>query len=66
VMAVGEYEFGTSMKEIMSVTSGAMEIKLPGSDAWMSFVAGDQFMVEADQKFGVRIKEQTAYLCLYK
>ncbi|PJA32219.1 MAG: hypothetical protein CO187_05165 [Zetaproteobacteria bacterium CG_4_9_14_3_um_filter_53_7] len=66
VMAAGEYEFGTSTKEIMSVTSGAMDIKLPGSDAWMSFVAGDQFMVEADQKFGVRIKEQTAYLCLYK
>ncbi|GAV21221.1 23S rRNA (adenine2030-N6)-methyltransferase [Mariprofundus micogutta] len=66
VMAEGEYEFGTSCKEIMSVTSGAMDVKLPGADAWMSFVAGDEFMVEADQAFGVRVKGQTAYLCLYK
>ncbi len=66
VMAEGEYEFATSSKEIMSVTSGAMDVKLPGSDGWMSFVAGDEFMIEADQSFGVRVKEQTAYLCLYK
>lgn len=66
VMAEGEYEFGTSTREIMSVTSGSMDVLLPGSDSWMTFAAGDEFMVEADQKFGVRVSVQTAYLCLYK
>ena len=66
VMDVGEYEFGTSTKEIMSVTSGSMDVKLPGSDSWMTFTAGDQFLVDADQSFGVRVAQQTAYLCLYK
>ncbi|EAU53944.1 pyrimidine/purine nucleoside phosphorylase [Mariprofundus ferrooxydans] len=66
VMAAGDYEFGTSSKEIMSVVSGAMDVKLPGSDAWLSIDADEQFVVEANQSFGVRVKEQTAYLCLYK
>jgi purine/pyrimidine-nucleoside phosphorylase len=66
VMAEGDYEFGTSSKEIMSVVSGALQVKLPGADNWASFGEGEKFVVEANQKFGVRVKEQTAYLCLYK
>lgn len=66
VMAAGEYEFGTSTKEIMSVTSGAMDVKLPGSESWQTIAKGEAFVIEKDQKFGVRISEETAYLCLYK
>jgi len=66
VMAIGDYEFGTSSKEIMSVVSGAMDVHLPGKDDWLTIDAGEQFVVEANQSFGVRVKEQTAYLCLYK
>ena len=35
VMAGGEYEFGTSTKEYMTVTSGAMTVKLPGAAEWI-------------------------------
>ena len=66
VMAVGEYEFGTASIEIMSVVSGSMDIKLPGSDEWKTFLAGDSFEVEKGVKFGVRINTETSYLCLYK
>jgi len=66
VMAAGEYEFGTSTKEIMSVTSGAMDVKLPGSDSWKTIAKDEEFTIEKDQKFGVRISEETAYLCLYR
>lgn len=65
VMAVGEYEFGTSSKEIMRVVSGRMDILLPGSSEWLTVEAGEQFEVEKDQRFGVRIPVETAYLCLY-
>ena len=66
VMAAGEYEFGTSTQEIMSVISGGLSIKLPGCDCWKDFGPGESFIVEKDQKFGVRVTEDTAYLCLYK
>jgi len=66
VMAEGEYEFGTSSKEIMSVTSGRLDVKLPGSDAWVSYHTGDEFIVEKGLSFAVRAIGQTAYLCLYR
>ncbi|MBL4903417.1 MAG: pyrimidine/purine nucleoside phosphorylase [Desulfocapsa sp.] len=66
VMAIGEYEFGTDSIEIMSVVSGSMDIKLPGSDEWKTFLAGDSFEVAKGVKFGVRITTETSYLCLYK
>ncbi len=66
VMAIGEYEFGTSSKEIMTVTSGSMRIKLPESQEWKEFKQNETFIVEANKKFGVKVEEETAYLCLYK
>ncbi len=66
VMAIGEYEFGTSTKEIMTVTSGSMNIKLPESETWKQFKQNETFIVEANKKFGVKVEEETAYLCLYK
>ncbi len=66
VMAVGEYEFGTDSIEIMTVVSGSMDIKLPDSNDWKTFQAGESFEVAKGVKFGVHIKTETSYLCLYK
>jgi purine/pyrimidine-nucleoside phosphorylase len=66
VMAVGEYEFGTSQLEIMSVVSGALTVQLPGQDEWETFAAGAQFTVPADSTFKVRAEVETAYLCEYR
>ena len=66
VMAVGEYEFGTSTVEIMHVVSGALTVRLPDSEEWQTFGAGTQFTVPADAKFGVRTESETAYLCEYR
>lgn len=66
VMAPGNYEFGTASVEIMSVTSGAMDVKLPGTEEWKTIKTGESFEVAANVKFGVRIQVETAYLCLYK
>ncbi len=65
VMAIGEYEFGTSEKETMSVVSGALTVKLPGSEEWKSFQQGEQFIVEANQSFQLNVEVETAYLCTY-
>ncbi|MBA3981674.1 MAG: hypothetical protein C0462_13865 [Alcanivorax sp.] len=66
VMAPGEYEFGTSQHETMQVVSGALTVKLPGSDTWQTFAAGDTFEVPADSRFQLKVAVDTAYLCLYR
>ena len=65
VMAAGEYEFGTSQRETMTVITGALIIRLPGSTDWTRYNAGDSFVVEAQQKFGVKVEADSSYLCLY-
>ena len=65
VMAAGDYEFGTSQREVMTVISGALTVKLPGRDDWQTFASGASFEVAANQKFQLQVKQDTAYLCTY-
>ena len=66
VMLPGDYEFGTSQKETMTVVSGELVVRLPGTDAWQSFTAGQHFIVEANEKFQLKVSRDTAYLCTYE
>ena len=66
VMAPGEYEFGTSNKETMTVVSGALTVKLPNSGDWQTFSQGQSFIVEANQKFQLQVAIDTAYRCTYE
>ena len=65
VMATGDYEFGTSEKELMKIVSGELQAKLPGGESMQTYRAGDQFTVAANEKFQVKVLQQTAYLCFY-
>ncbi len=66
VMAAGEYEFGTAQREIMHVVSGALTVKLPGSEEWQTFSTGSHFNVPANSKFQLKVAVDTAYLCEYR
>ena len=66
VMDVGEYKFGTSQREYMSVVSGSLTVLLPDATEWQTFTKGDTFIVEANQSFAVKVLETTAYLCRYE
>lgn len=66
VMAPGEYEFGTSTVEIMTVVSGRLTVRLPGHEVWKVYEAGMSFRLEANQKFQLQVAVDTAYLCLYR
>jgi purine/pyrimidine-nucleoside phosphorylase len=66
VMAIGEYEFGTSTVEHMTVTSGKLNVRLPGASEWKEYKPFETFIVEKDMKFQLIVKEETSYLCLYK
>lgn len=41
VISPGEYEFGTSKKETMTVISGVLTVLLPGMEEWMTYGSGE-------------------------
>lgn len=65
VMKAGDYEFGTSTKEIITVITGELTVRLPGADSWKTFAAGETFEVGAHQKFQLKVAADSSYLCLY-
>ncbi len=66
VMAKGDYEFGTSTVEFMTVTSGTMQVMQPGETEWKTYKEYETFRVEKDVKFKVRLEGDTSYKCIYK
>ena len=66
VMDVGEFTFGTSQYEVMTIIDGELEVKLPDTESWNTFTNGDQFEVEANSSFEVKVVRQTAYHCTYE
>lgn len=66
VMAAGQYEFGASTVEVMTVTSGKLSVRLPGSDEWKDYAPYDTFTVEANGKFQVKVEQDSSYTCLYQ
>ncbi len=65
VMEDGEYEFGTGSIEHMTITSGILDVKLPGESVWTTYGKGETFTVAKDVKFNVKAIGQVAYYCLY-
>ncbi len=66
VIAPGEYEFGTSTVEVMTIITGKLSAMLPDSTTWIDYGPGKSFTVPANKKFKVKTAEDTSYLCLYK
>ncbi len=66
VMEAGEYEFGTSCTEFMTVVSGALNVLLPGDSEWKTYSKSETFIVPANVRFKVAAGEQTAYVCYYR
>lgn len=66
IMAPGDYEFGTSSVEYMTVVSGALTVLLSNTTEWKTYQAGETFIVRKNEKFKLKVAEETAYKCLYK
>ena len=63
VMAAGDYEFSTGLKEVMTVIAGSMTVRVPGASDWQTFTVGQKFEVAANAKFQLKIAADVAYLC---
>jgi len=64
-MLPGEYEFGTDAAELMEITSGKLDVKLPDTTKWISVKGGESFNVSAHSKFQVNVQTVTDYCCSY-
>ncbi len=65
IMLAGDYKFTTDKKEIMEIYSGDFEVKLSGSDKFVTMTTPCSFTVEADSSFDIKIKSVTDYCCSY-
>ena len=66
IMAPGNYEFGTSQREFMTVISGNLKVMLPDTDDWTIFGPNQTFIVEPNKKFQLEIAVNSTYLCRYQ
>jgi len=66
VIEPGEYEFGTSSHETMTVIEGSLETLLPAQEKWQTFTNGQTFEIEANTSFKVKTEVQSSYLCSYR
>jgi purine/pyrimidine-nucleoside phosphorylase len=66
VMAAGEYNFGTSSIEYMTITSGELQVLMPGDTEWKSYKPFETFIVAKGLNFQVKTGSDTSYLCLYR
>ncbi|MFA5970995.1 MAG: pyrimidine/purine nucleoside phosphorylase [Lentimicrobiaceae bacterium] len=66
VMAAGEYDFGTTSVEYMTVTSGELQVMLPNETEWKSYKQSETFIVGKGVTFKVKAEIASTYLCLYR
>jgi uncharacterized protein YaiE (UPF0345 family) len=64
-MAAGEYTFKTGDKELMKVTAGSMDVRLPGETAFTTYQAGQEYKVPANAAFDLKIAADVSYLCYF-
>ena len=63
-MLPGDYEFNTDAKELMEITSGQMEVLLPGGE-WQSIQGGESFEVPGNSSFQLKVSEISDYCCSF-
>ncbi len=66
VMLAGEYDFGTTTVERVTLITGKWQIKLPGEDEFREWKDGQTFTVPANAKFQLRVEQDSAYLCQFE
>jgi uncharacterized protein YaiE (UPF0345 family) len=65
IMLPGEYEFNTSQKELMEITSGEIEVLISGEESWKELKTGMSFEVPKDSSFKLKVRTIFDYCCSY-
>lgn len=65
VITPGRYAFSTATEERMVITSGALNVKLPGED-WKMVQTNQEFVIKENLSFEVEASLDVSYICYYK
>ena len=65
VMLEGGYEFQTSLRELMEIHSGKLNVKIAGNKDWMLITKGMNFNVPKKSSFCLEVLELVNYTCSY-
>ena len=65
LMLIGNYEFNTSKKEIMEITTGELDVLIKGENEWKNYKEGSSFEVPENSSFKVKVNKITNYCCSY-
>ena len=65
VMKAGEFTFNTGKKELVTIISGSLTVRMANTDEWLIFQPGESFEVEANSHFDLKVYIDTAYLCQF-
>jgi len=65
VISPGLYRFTTEYRERTTITSGAIEVRLPAEN-WRSLQVGQSFTVPAGVAFDLRAEMDVAYFCEFE
>lgn len=65
IMLPGEYEFNTSQKELVEITSGEIEVLISGEESWKELKTGMSFEVPKDSSFKLKVQTILDYCCSY-
>ena len=65
LMLEGGYEFKTSLRELMEIHSGKLNIKIEGDKDWTLITEDMNFNVPKNSSFCVEVIELVNYTCSY-
>ena len=65
IMMPGSFEFVTENHELMEITTGEMDVLLPGKTEWQKIHGGQSFEVPAKSSFKLEVKLIIDYCCSY-
>jgi len=66
IMMPGSFEFCTEQHELMEITTGEMDVLLPGKIEWQKIYSGESFEVPAKSSFKLEVKSLVDYCCSYQ
>jgi purine/pyrimidine-nucleoside phosphorylase len=64
VITPGNYTFSTATQERMVITSGVLNVKLPGEE-WRKVKTNEEFMIKENVTFEVEASKDVSYICYY-
>ena len=65
VMLVGAYEFNTVSRELMTIISGKLNLKLRDDNEWKLITDGMEFSIPKNSSFRLEVLELVNYTCSY-